>query len=147
MNPPKNILVATDFSDPSKAALDYAVDLAEKLGAEVHVVHAFELPLIGFPDGNMTVSAEMASRIINAAQKALDDLSAKYSARMVELHAFLEQADPREAVLSAAKKVNADLVVMGTHGRRGIVRALMGSVTESVVRTSPVPVLTLHSLA
>jgi nucleotide-binding universal stress UspA family protein len=86
----------------------------------------------------------MASRIINAAQKALDDLSAKYVGRKVKLDAFLEQADPREAVLAAAKKVNADLIVMGTHGRRGIVRALIGSVAESVVRTSPIPVLTMH---
>jgi nucleotide-binding universal stress UspA family protein len=145
MIPPKSILVPTDFSEPSRAALDYAVDLAEKLGAEVHVVHAFELPLVGFPDGTLTITAEMASRIINAAQKALDDLTARYSARKVKVHCFLEQADPREAVLQAAKKVSADLIVMGTHGRRGIVRALIGSVTESVVRTSSLPVMTIHS--
>jgi nucleotide-binding universal stress UspA family protein len=144
--PPKNILVPTDFSDPSKAALDYAVDLAEKLGAGVHVMHAFELPIVGFPDGTMVLTAEMASRIINAGQKALDDLVAKYASRKLAspLHAFLEQADPREAVLSAAKKVNADMIIMGTHGRRGIARALIGSVTESLVRTSPIPVLTIH---
>jgi nucleotide-binding universal stress UspA family protein len=144
MIPPTTILVPTDFSEPAGAALDYAVQLAEKLGAKVHVVHAFELPIVGFPDGNMMITAEMASRLIEGAQKALDDLVQKYEGRRVELKSFLEQADPRDAVLSATKKVGADLIVMGTHGRRGIARALIGSVAESVVRTSSVPVLTLR---
>ena len=144
MIPPKTILVPTDFSEAAGVALDYAVELAAKLGAAVHVVHAFELPLVGFPDGTMTISAEMASRIIDAAQKALDELAKKHASRNIELHTFLEQADPRDAVLSAAKKVGADLIVMGTHGRRGIARALIGSVAESVVRTSSIPVLTLR---
>lgn len=144
MIPPKTILVPTDFSEAASVALDYAVELAEKLGASVHVVHAFELPLVGFPDGTMTISAEMASRIIDAAQSALAELAKKHAPRKIALSTALEQADPRDAVLSAAKKVGADLIVMGTHGRRGIARALIGSVAENVVRTSSIPVLTLR---
>lgn len=145
MNPPKKILVPTDFSEASDAALDYAVALGQKLGATVHVVHSFELPLVGFPDGVLTISAEMASRIIDAAQTALHRLAETCEKRGVKVETFLEQADPREGVLTAASKVGADLIVMGTHGRRGLARALIGSVTEAVVRTSPVPVLTVHS--
>lgn len=145
MTPPKTVLVATDFSETSAAALEYAVELAGKLGAKVHVVHAFELPLVGFPDGNVTITAEMASRIISAAETALAEISKKYASRDVELQTRLEQADPREGILTAAEKVGADLIVMGTHGRRGIARALIGSVAENVVRTSPIPVLTLRS--
>ena len=144
MNTPKNILVATDFNPPSQAAVAYAVSLAQKLGAKVHVVHAFELPLVGFPDGVLTVTAEMAGRILDAAQTALNKIVAEYEKQGVKLETSLEQADPREGVLQAAKKFGADLIVMGTHGRRGIARALIGSVTEAVVRTSPVPVLTVH---
>jgi nucleotide-binding universal stress UspA family protein len=145
MNAPKKILVPTDFSEPSNAALEYAVALAEKLGASVHLVHAFELPIVGFPDGTLTITAEMASRIIDAAQKALDELVKKYAARSFTVTSSLEQADPRDGVLAAAKKVGADLIVMGTHGRRGISRALIGSVAEGVVRRSPIPVLTVHA--
>ena len=145
MTLPKTILVPTDFSDASEAALAYAITLGAKLEASVHVVHAFELPLVGFPDGTMTITAEMASRIIEGAQKGLDDLTRKYGHRGVKLSTSLEQADPRDGVLTAAEKVKADLIVMGTHGRRGISRALIGSVAEGVVRTAPVPVLTVHA--
>ncbi|MBX3197872.1 MAG: universal stress protein [Labilithrix sp.] len=145
MIPPKTILVPTDFSEPARVALDYAVQLAEKLGSSVHLVHAFEIPLVGFPDGVMTISAEMASRIIDAAQKALGELVQPYASRKVEIHTSLEQADPRDAVLAVAERLGADLIVMGTHGRRGIARALIGSVAESVVRTSSLPVLTLRA--
>jgi nucleotide-binding universal stress UspA family protein len=145
MNTPKRILVPTDFSEPSEAALGYAVSLAQKLGASIHVVHSFELPLVGFPDGVLTVPAEMASRIIDAAQTALTRIQEKYNAKGVTLETSLEQADPREGILTATKKLGADLIVMGTHGRRGLSRALIGSVTEAVVRTAPVPVLTVHA--
>ena len=144
MIPPKTILAPTDFSEPAQKALDYAVELAEKLGAKVHVIHAFELPLVGFPDGTMTITAEMATRITVAAQKSLDEVVARYKGRSVEILTSLVQGDPREMVVETARKVGADLIVMGTHGRRGIARALVGSVAESVVRTSSIPVLTLR---
>jgi nucleotide-binding universal stress UspA family protein len=63
----------------------------------------------------------------------------------VELVPLLKQADPREAILTAAQELSADLVIMGTHGRHGIARALIGSVAEAIVRVSPVPVLTVHA--
>lgn len=142
---PKKILVPTDFSEASGVALDYALTLAAALGAAVHVVHAFELPVVGFPDGTMTITAEMASRIINAAQNSLDEIMEKNRDRGVTLTTSLEQADPRDGIFNAAKKADCDLIVMGTHGRRGLARALIGSVTESTVRRSPLPVLTVHT--
>jgi nucleotide-binding universal stress UspA family protein len=57
---------------------------------------------------------------------------------------MLREGRPWEAILEAAREVRADLIVMGTHGRHGLVRTLLGSVTEKVVRTSPVPVLVVH---
>jgi nucleotide-binding universal stress UspA family protein len=144
MNPIETILVPTDFGEPGESALAYAMDLAEGLGAKVILLHAFELPIIGFPDGAMVATADIASRIVNASQKALDDAVSKYRKDKVELTALLKQGDPREVILAVAKDTGANLIVMGTHGRRGIARALIGSVTESLVRTSPVPVLTVH---
>ena len=145
MSTPKLLLVATDFSEPSSAALTYAVELAKGIGAKVHLVHADELPVIGFPDGTLTISAEMASRIISAAEKALADLVRTHADAGVELTTSLEQADPRDGILAAAKRLEADMIVVGTHGRRGIARALIGSVAENVVRRAEIPVLTVHA--
>lgn len=144
MRTPKIVLVPVDFSEASVAALAYAVDVVEGTNAKVFVLHAFEIPILGLPDGVVTATAELTGRIVNAAQKALDDLVAEYRGR-VDLRALLKQGDAREIILAQAQDLTADLIVMGTHGRRGIARALIGSVTETIVRTAPIPVLTLAS--
>ena len=147
MSAPKVILVPTDFSVSAETALDYALQLAAKLGAKVYVMHAYQLPVVGFPDGVLLPTAEIATKIISWAQSQLAACVARRKESSVEIVPVLKQADPREAVLSAAEDLSADLVVMGTHGRRGLARALIGSVAESVVRTSTVPVLTVHAAA
>ena len=143
--PPQNILVATDFSPAAETALDQAIALAEKVGAQVHVLHSYQLPIIGFPDGVVIPDAEIASRIIGWAEKELAACVDRRKASSVKITSILEQADPREAVLTVAKRISADLVVLGTHGRRGIARALIGSTAEGILRSSPVPVLTVHA--
>jgi nucleotide-binding universal stress UspA family protein len=145
MKTPQILLVATDFGAAAEAALDHAVGLAEKLDAKVFLLHAYELPMVGFPDGMLLPSAEMATRIIAEAEKGLAAAVAKRKGSSVTIVPMLKQADAREAILAAAFDLSADLVVMGTHGRRGIARALIGSVAEAVVRVSPVPVLTVHA--
>lgn len=145
MNLPKIILVPTDFSVAAETALDQAIELASKLGAKVYVLHAYQLPVVGFPDGVLVPTAEIASRVVTWAQSELAACVAKRKGSTVEIVPILKQADPREAVLAVAEEVSADLVIMGTHGRRGIARALIGSTAEAVVRTSPVPVMTVHA--
>jgi nucleotide-binding universal stress UspA family protein len=145
MNLPKSILVPTDFSDPASEALDFAIDLAEKLGARVTVMHAYEFPIVGLPDGALVPSADIAIAILNSAQKALDTVVRAKKNLGIEITAVLKNGEPREAILAVAKDMGADLVVMGTHGRRGLAHILLGSVAEYVVRTSPQPVLTVRS--
>lgn len=145
MNVPKIILVPTDFSLAAEAALDHALALAAKLDAKVYVMHAFELPMMGLPDGVLVATAEIASRVVQQAETDLAACVAKRKGSNVSITPLLRQNDPREAVLAAAEEVDADLVIMGTHGRRGIARALIGSVAEAVVRTSRVPVMTVHA--
>lgn len=147
MNLPKILLVATDFSVAGEAALDQALGLAAKLGAKVYVLHAYQLPVIGFPESAVVPTAEIASRVLTWAQGELAACVARREGSGVEIVPILRQADPRDAVLAVAEEIAADLIVMGTHGRRGIARALIGSVAESVVRTSPVPVMTVHAAA
>jgi nucleotide-binding universal stress UspA family protein len=145
MSLPRIILVPTDFSAAAEAALDQALGLASTLGAKVYVLHAYQLPIVGFPDGVLVPTAEIASRVVNWAQGELAACVARRKESGIEILPILRQADPREAALAVAEEISADLIVMGTHGRRGLARALIGSVAESLVSTSPVPVMTVHA--
>jgi nucleotide-binding universal stress UspA family protein len=143
---PKHLLVPVDFSEPSSRAVDYAMALARETRAKVTLLHAFELPIVGFPDGALVASAEIASRLVSSAQSALSaELEKRKKEGGVVVDSVLKQSDPRDAIVSAAKELGADLIVMGTHGRRGFARALLGSVAESVLRTAPVPVLVVRA--
>lgn len=144
MKTPRIVLVPIDFGDASTAALDYAVELVEGTQARIYVLHTFEVPIVGLPDGVLVATAELTSRIVNAAQKALDETVARYAGRKVVMTTLLKEGDARKVILAEAADLDADLICIGTHGRKGIARALIGSVAEMVVRTSPVPVLTVH---
>ncbi len=141
---PKKILVPVDFSDTSEKALDYAVDLAKSTGASVVVAHAYELPVYGFPDGAFVATVEMATRIMNGAQAALEACVEKRKASGVTMKTELRQGDPVDEIHSIADTVGADLICLGTHGRRGLARALLGSVAEQIIRTAKLPVLAIR---
>jgi nucleotide-binding universal stress UspA family protein len=145
MSAPQTLVVATDFGPSADAALDRAIELARKLKARIFLVHTYQLPIVGFPDGALVASAELISRILDGAQTAFARALESRKDCGVEIKTILKQADPREGILEVANEVQADLIVVGTHGRRGIARALIGSVAESIVRTSSVPVMTVHA--
>ncbi len=125
-------------------ALVYALDLAEKLGARVTIVHAYEVPMYSYPEGP-ALTVEMAAQIEQAAQTALENVSERCKRPGVDLRTALRHGHAWSEINAAAKELPADLIVIGTHGRRGIARALLGSVAEKVVRTAPCPVLTVHA--
>ena len=142
MSLPTTILVPTDFSDFADHALDYAIMLASKLGAQVHVVNALTIPELGVPELGVALSSTMMGTMVQRNQAALDKLvAARPSANFATM---LRTGDPRSVILQAAKELGADLIVMGTHGRRGVTRALLGSIAEAIVRTAPCPVLTVR---
>jgi nucleotide-binding universal stress UspA family protein len=141
----KTFLVPTDFAAAAETALDVAIDLATKVRAEVYLMHAARLPYAGYPDGISFPTNELVSRIVAKAESELAACLARRRASGVEIKLIFKQIDPREAVLEAADEISADLLIMGTHGRRGLERALMGSVAESVARTSERPVMTVHA--
>jgi nucleotide-binding universal stress UspA family protein len=144
MTLPKRILVATDFSETSDAALDYAIALAKELGAKVTLAHVYDLPVYGFPNGAMVASAEMATAIMTGAQEGVAAACAKRSGAGVPLDAVVRQGQAFEEVHRIAEEVGADLIVIGTHGRKGLSHALLGSVAEKIIRTATRPVLTIH---
>lgn len=136
-----NILVPTDFSPCSEQALDYAIEMADKLGAKVHLLSVIGIPSYGVPELGVGLTATMMDNMITDTQRALDQLRRD---RKSVSQAFVRAGDARDVILQTAEELPADLIVMGTHGRRGISRALLGSVAEMIVRTSPVPVLTVR---
>jgi nucleotide-binding universal stress UspA family protein len=142
---PGKILVATDFSEPSRVALDWAVDLAKPLEAQVTVAHVFDVPIVGLLDASILVDATTAARLSDAAQTSLDADVAHVRARGISADGLLRQGDPREEIPLLAENLGADLIVVGSHGRRGrLARALIGSVAERILRTSVVPVAVIH---
>jgi nucleotide-binding universal stress UspA family protein len=141
----QRIVVATDFSEPAEAALEQALDLAKQLGAAVTVVHSYEIPIYGFPDGVLVAPADVASRISSAAQASLDGIVARNKDRGVTMTTSLRMGAPWDEINALALEEKADLIVIGTHGRRGLSRALMGSVAERVMRTAVKPLLVVHA--
>ena len=103
-------------------------------------MHAYEIPVVGFPDGAMIATADVAARISQAAQEALDKAVAALGGRGVPVDGILRDG-------AAADEIDADLIVIGSHGRRGIAKALLGSVAESVVRHAHRPVVTIRAPA
>jgi nucleotide-binding universal stress UspA family protein len=144
---PKTILVPTDFGDPAEGALDHAVALAQVTGAKIILLYVCPLPVVGFPEGAVVPTGDLTAQMVTEARRALDDLMARRKNSGVAILPRVEIGDPRETIQSMAQELGADLIVMGTHGRRGIPRALIGSVTEWVVRTATRPVLTIRGMA
>lgn len=140
----KNILVPIDFHEGSAELLDRAVELARQLGATITVAHVWQVPVYGFPIGASLPAVDLGQAIEASAKRALDELVATRSGGGVTLRPMLRVGTPWEQILEAAKEVEANLIVMATHGRRGLPRALLGSVAEKVIRMSEVPVLTFR---
>ena len=135
----RNILFATDFSPAAGMALPYAIGLAKQYGAKVHGLH------VRFPATYPIVGPEAMPQVIEAAEE-----QAKFEAK--QLHEMLEtvphdvtvtEGDLWPSLNEIVNKQNTDLIVMGTHGRKGVSRALLGSAAEEVFRKASCPVLTV----
>jgi nucleotide-binding universal stress UspA family protein len=136
-------LVPTDFGEAAAKALDFAIDLAKKYGATITLLHVYEVPIYPYP--GTLADIDFVTPIREAAQKELDSAFDSLKLRGGEARAELLYGVPWSAILDTAANQKADLIVMGTHGRKGVMHALLGSVAEKVVRLSPVPVLTVRS--
>jgi nucleotide-binding universal stress UspA family protein len=142
-DPPRNILVPIDFSPKSEHAAAAACALAAKTGATVHLIHAYVIPVesVGLA---LTVSQQYVGQFVKDSKAQLQELVAKLCPNAVLGPLLVESGDPREVIVEKAKELNVELIVMGTHGRRGLSRALMGSVAETVTRTAHCSVLVVR---
>ncbi len=142
---PKNILVPTDLSEGAEEALDYACELARQLDAKVHLLHVIGIPALGVPELGVALTSTVIDSLVRDDQDALDRLADRKRHLATFGEVMLRTGDARDLINQTAKEIPADLIIMGTHGRRGVSRALLGSVTETVVRSAPCPVLTVRS--
>lgn len=141
----KHILVPTDFSPSSSAAIDVAISLAAAFHAELTLLHVWEVPVYPYME-MMPNSSEMIGVVERAATECLAAKLKEVQARLPRAKSLLKMGLAWQDIVDTSKEVGSDLVVIGTHGRRGISHALMGSVAEKVVRLSPVPVLTVRGV-
>jgi nucleotide-binding universal stress UspA family protein len=134
----KQILVATDFSDASAAAMDYGRALARTFGGSLHLLHVIENPFL-------RPHAADPYAIRNATLAHLFDRLTDDDRNALHATAVLETSDdPADEIVKYARAQQIDLIVMGTHGRGTVAQILVGSVAERVVRTAPCPVLTVR---
>ena len=139
----KKILVPVDFDGASSAALRFAVELADRDGAELTLLHVWELPAYAYPVVEAS-PADVFTPLRAAARVHLDELVARARKHHANTHGVLREGLPWRAILDEIESSAPDLVVLGTHGRRGVARVFLGSVAEKIVRLSPAPVLTIH---
>ncbi len=147
----QRILVGVDFSAESDAAIRTAIGFARAFDATITLLHVHELPTMmnGIVPG--ADSATDAHEMHDAAQAQLDELVSRLRAsdpRALEggitIETEVEGGLAAQVILDRARSGKFDLVVVGTHGRSGLQRLLVGSVAEAVIRGAPCPVLTVH---
>jgi nucleotide-binding universal stress UspA family protein len=137
----KNILVATDFSEGSDQALNQAIELGKQAGGSVEIVHVRELGSGGFPFGPLYL--EDGSGAIAYADLELARRRDRVLSIGVQCHYRCLEGTAANEIVQRAAETNADLIVIGTHGRRGLAHAMLGSVAERVVQHAGCPVLTV----
>lgn len=144
MSFPSKILFATDFQEISEKALSKAVELAKKAGARIVLAHAYQVPVFGFMDGAYVPTPSDMEKILAAARTALDAVASRIEAEGVGVDAVLRNGNAAEVIAEVQKERGCDLVVVGSHGRSLLGRALLGSVAQNVLRSSSVPVLVVR---
>ena len=143
------IVVPTDFSPPSEAALEYARILAAKFGSSLRILHVIDDPTASsdfVADGFAPSTEDIRTSLLEQARKRLDDEMNRVDRTRYHAQADAVLGMPAASIVDYAAATAAGLIVMGTHGRTGLAHLLMGSVAEQVVRTAPCPVLTVRQV-
>lgn len=137
------ILAPVDFSDCSLDALEYTVQVAKQFAAAVTILHVLESPPIGLNVSRAEITRR--KKVLAEFEARLSDMVEVFKSQALVAQCSVREGAPADVILGAAQEYHADLIIMGTHGRRGVSRLLFGSVAEAVLRRSPSPVLTVKS--
>jgi nucleotide-binding universal stress UspA family protein len=131
----RNILVPTDFSETSDAALTYAINMAQGFGAQLYLLH------VPAKTGEDLEANFPVGQFETAVRERLDSVLSREEITRLRPEYVLRIGRPADEIVRYADAQNVDLIIMGTHGRSGVAHMLMGSVAEHVVRMAPCPVL------
>jgi nucleotide-binding universal stress UspA family protein len=137
----RKILLPTDFSTCAAAAAAFGLGLARTTGATVTFVHIVHMPDWGHP--NLAEWVALSAKLLDAAASALASLEEDARQGGVRVDSVANEGDPAQEIVRVAADAHVDLIVMGTHGKKGLDRIeekIVGSVTQSVLRTAPCPV-------
>jgi nucleotide-binding universal stress UspA family protein len=135
----ERVLIPTDGSVGTRGAVERAVDLASSCDAELHALYVVDAPV-----GADATAAETLDALEQAGREAIDEVIRHAEAAEVKtIEGVVARGVPHRAILDYVDEHDVDVVVMGTHGRTGLDRYLLGSVTEKVVRLSDAPVMTV----
>lgn len=146
----QTIVIPCDFSEHARAALSTAVDLAQRLGSDLRLLHVVQAPAYGYfgfssappaPQADLTEAKDGAMQSLRQIVAAIEQAPGKVEAHVVEGATIVEM------IREYAEEVGADLIVMGTHGRTGVAHVFLGSVAERTLRGSPCPVLVVQASA
>ena len=135
------ILVPTDGSDAARRALRQAIDLASQYDATVHALYVKDTSAYASLEG---AGASVVTAMEAEGERAVAEVERVARDAGLEVVTAMTEGAPHRAIVEYVADHDVDLVVMGTHGRSGLERYVLGSVTERVVRSSPVPVLTVR---
>ena len=142
----RKILCPIDLSPCADRALAYAAELAEKLSAELTILYAVPDVLPMMPDATMPmpISGSDADELLASGRAALAERLAASTVSRANPKTEVRLGSAEAEIVAVAKELPADLIVIGTHGRRGLAHFFLGSVAEKIVRTAPCPVLTVR---
>jgi nucleotide-binding universal stress UspA family protein len=148
----EHILIPTDGSDVAESAVEHALDLAERYDAEVHALYVVDIDSVNLGLGTEQVDRLKQGRfdemeeLKSKANEATGVVAARGAERDVEVVEHVAGGRPHKVIADYADDHGMDLIVMGSHGRAGVRRALLGSVTERTLRSTHVPVLVVDYL-
>lgn len=134
----KKILLTTDGSEGAETAINHAKKLAQKFDAKLHVLYVIDVR-----DSTHDMSDVLSGKFKELGEKTTEEIKGRLEDSGVDAEAHVERGVPHRTILEFSEEKGIDMVVMSTHGRTGLDRILIGSVTEKVVRNSEVPVLTV----
>ena len=142
----RKILVPVDFSDHSQRALDEAVGLAKTFGAQIHLLHCYQIHPTAVAPYGIVVPETFEHDIRMAALQRLSEMREKVAAQGVRVQEHITAHFPAEEIVEMADHLGVDLIVMGTRGLTGLKHVLLGSVAERTIRLAKCPVLTVKAI-
>ena len=140
----KAVVIPIEFSSTMDKVVDYAISVADQLGAKVHFLHVVN----DFRGYDMVLAhpsfTELTRDLKTKSEKRMADLVEDYSHLKGGVSGTVKNGEPAEEIIVFAKEINADMIIIGTHGIKGFERMIIGSTAEKVVRNAPCPVLTFN---